>query len=685
MCSSKCAIKYRRPYWFSLGVLLTGTLLRFLYLDSDPHYYEWIGYVTDEGRWVQHARNWVLHGTLVDSASINFHLFMAPLFELSNYLVFKLLGVSIFASRLFTALSGSLMIALFWGRLRRAVTPQALLVGVALLALQSDLVGLSRVAVPEMVVMSLELAIYFLIVLGRSPWHMAAAGVLLMMACGMKATTALMVPIFSVIVFAMPRRAIEARRWRDLNLFLTGFLATGTIGGGIGYFLIPDLISNLSDNIGDITTLIQNFLGVPKLFLYNIVSFPFEHALAYTFNLWALGVWLTVVVWWASAAKEIEFRLHTYLVTSGIWFLLYFILMLSLEYFPTRYKIHILIPMALFITFGTSLIQKVGMVEVIRSFAGAKGRCGLLWLSALSVPTAAFLSPLLTSVSGLVGIDSQRLSIKLFCFLSLLVIVTYGAEKVKRNQRAISFLLVFPLIEGMVWLVLPMLEYVPSFWPTVGFGMHAAYFSLEIFIAITLSFILLKAIDESQCPEGSWVITAVAIFYLAVSLVRIAPDYFDRQYSIRDSSRDLGLLLPASARIATFKAETLFNNNNLRYRSRYKSFGWPAQKPDFLLVTFDYTELKDILAEQYHFIKRYNLWILPQYDRLGSSSVEYVNESLIVVLYKKNEKEQVTQGDEHGTRASALMGMRGTPQAVHGRFPMSLSSDLKPPQWTRTL
>jgi len=295
--------------------------------------------------------------------------------------------------------------------------------------------------------------------------------------------------------------------------------------------------------------------------------------------------------------------------------------------------------MALFITFGTSLIQKVGMVEVIRSFAGAKGRCGLLWLSVLSLPTAAFFSPLLTSVSNLVGIDSQRLSTKCFCVLGLLVVVTYFAEKSKNNRRAISFLLVFPLVEGFVWLVLPMLEWVHSFWPTGGFGMHPAYFALEIFIAITLSFILLKAIDESQSvAEGAWLITAAAICCLAFGLVRIAPDYFYRQYSIRDSSLDLGLLVPASARIATFKAETLFNNNNLRYRSGYRSFGWPAQKPDFLLVTFDYTGLKDILAEQYRFIKRYNLWILPQYDRLGSSSVEHINKSLIVVLYKKNQE-----------------------------------------------
>ena len=287
---------------------------------------------------------------------------------------------------------------------------------------------------------------------------MSAAGVLLLMACGMKATAALMLPIFAAIIFVMPRQATDARRWRDLNLFLTAFLATGTIGAGIGYFLLSDLIPNLLANIGGMTTFIRNFLGVPKRLLYNIVSFPFEHPLAYTFNLWALGAWLTVVVWWASATKKIEFRLHTYLITSGTWFLLYFLLMSSLEYFPDRYKIHILIPMALFITFGTSLIQKVGMVEVIRSFAHAKGRCGLLRLSALSLPTAAFLSPLLTSVRGLVGIDSQRLSTKCFCVLGLLAVVTYFAEKSKAQQRAISFLLVFPLVEGIVWLVLPMLD-----------------------------------------------------------------------------------------------------------------------------------------------------------------------------------------------------------------------------------
>lgn len=58
--------KFTRPqsYWLALGALVTGILLRTLYLDADPHYYDWIGYITDEGLWVQHARSLALHGTL---------------------------------------------------------------------------------------------------------------------------------------------------------------------------------------------------------------------------------------------------------------------------------------------------------------------------------------------------------------------------------------------------------------------------------------------------------------------------------------------------------------------------------------------------------------------------------------------------------------------------------------------
>ena len=51
----------------ALGVLVLGVLLRISYLDSDPHYYAWAGYITDEGRWVENARSLALRGTLFET------------------------------------------------------------------------------------------------------------------------------------------------------------------------------------------------------------------------------------------------------------------------------------------------------------------------------------------------------------------------------------------------------------------------------------------------------------------------------------------------------------------------------------------------------------------------------------------------------------------------------------------
>ena len=610
--------------------MCTGILLRCLYLDADPRYYDWIGYITDEGRWIQEARNLALHGHMDFSSRMNFHLFMAPLFQLSNYLVFELLGVSLWTSRLLTSLAGSAILVLFWGCLRRAVSPQALLVGVALFALQSDLIALSRVAVPEMVVMSFELAVYFLIVLGTSPWQVVSAGALLLVACGMKATAALLFPVFSVMILAMPRSTTDAQRGYDLMLFVIGFLVPGLVGAVTGYFLLSEPMPN---RIGALATLIQLFLGISKPYLYTVISFLFEHSFSYTFNLWSLGVWLTTVVWWASGPNKIDFRLHRYLTTSGIWFLFYLLLMLSLGYFPTRYKIHILMPMALFITFGVSLIQRVGLGAVFQSAAEPKGRLSILWLSLLGLPTAAFFSPLLMSVIALLGVDSQRLSAKLSCFLFSLVAITYVARYVKGNRRAVSFLLVFPLMEGTIWFVLLMLESAPSFWPTAGFGVHAGYISLGILVAITLFSVLSKDILQRGPTEVSRIITALAMCCVTVALVRIAPGYFDRHYSIRDSSQDLGSVVPASAAISTFQAETLFNNNNLRYSS-FRIRTWSSEKPDFVLVAFNIPQIQGILESKYNFIRSYNLWISPEYGYSDSNSAGHPSEGVIVGLYK---------------------------------------------------
>ena len=110
-----------------VAVLVAGVGLRLVHLDADPDYYAWVGYVTDEGRWIAHAREMALFGHLVNTEWL-IHLLLAPLFQAASFVVFALLGVSLWTSRLLTALSGSALLVLFWLGLRRLVTPAAMLV-----------------------------------------------------------------------------------------------------------------------------------------------------------------------------------------------------------------------------------------------------------------------------------------------------------------------------------------------------------------------------------------------------------------------------------------------------------------------------------------------------------------------------------------------------------------------------
>ena len=278
-----------------------------------------------------------------------------------------------------TALCGSLVLVLFWGCLRRVVTPQALLTGLVLLAFQADLVMLSRVAVPEMPLMFLELVIYFIIVAGGTSWRMVAAGLLMLVLIVMKLTTLLYLPIFSIIIVFMPRNtASGSERWRDLQLFWISFATPIAIGGLVGYFFLSKGLPTFQNHVWGLWIAISKLLALANF--YNVISFPFEHSLSHTLNLWALGLWISVLGWLARDRVSIDFQSRRYLTTSAIWFTLYLIVMLSLGYFPSRYKVHILLPMVLFIVVGISQLQRLGIRKVIDFLAEVKGlRVSMAW------------------------------------------------------------------------------------------------------------------------------------------------------------------------------------------------------------------------------------------------------------------------------------------------------------------
>lgn len=621
------------PYWASFAVLAIGIALRFIYLDADPQYYDWVGYITDEGRWIQHARSLTLFGGLFDH-NMDLHFYLAPFYQLLNYLVFKVAGVSLFSSRLLSAFCGSALLVVVWVCLRQVVTPEALLLGVTLLAFQPDLLALSRVAVPEMPAMFFQALIYFVIVKGFSAWRFALAGFLMFLTVGVKATTLLVLPIFSAVIVLMPRHPDRPELWRGLMLFWAAFLLAVAFFIAISIYVQPERSTNFFLRLvflwNNIFRGVVGFSG-----LYGVTSFVFEDEFSVTFNLWAVAVWLAALAWIADE-NRLDFNLRRYFVTAFVWSLLYTALMVSLEYFPTRYKVHALIPMTLCLIVGISIVQRSGIQAISKFFSKVDGASAALWLPVLCLPTAVFFSSLADSVSPLLAVDPERLRTKLGCLAFLLAGMTYVANRYKQNERVIGFLLCFPLLGVAGWAILSTLRNDVAFWPNASTQFHLVWYGAGIFGLTLLTIVFRELFAQWKLAARTRLVTACALLSIVISLPSVAPGYMDPQYSIVNTSRDLGSLLSSYSTISAIRAEGLFNENRLHYWSRTN---WATEKPEVVVTAFMDAKRMLTLQRDYRLMKTYRLLASRQHDWSRSSLSANDGEGVIVSVYERRRRD----------------------------------------------
>ena len=597
------------------AVVAFGVVLRVLYLDADPQYYDWIGYITDEGRWIYQAREMFLFHTISRDPVYEIHLVLAPLFQLVNYFIFSLIGSNSMSSRIFTAICGSATLLLCWKHLHRKVTPHSLLVGLMLLSVQVDFVVLSRLAVPEMATLLCQALVYFGLVAGEpSRRRMAMLGVLMLIAVGMKGTVVFSVGIFSLMILFMPRAADESagrtRRWQNLLWFWGGFVVPVLIAGAVwvGCCVPASLLAfeNLFDSL-HLATLSEfvQFSGA-----YSFFSFFFENSLAPALSILAIGLWLSWLGWTAAAREDVDAVTRRFLVTSTIWIVAYLALMLALDYFPRRYMVHIVLPMVINITVGVSLLHKVGIQKVLTALQH-QDRVQLLRLAIFVLPTAVFLAPLLTSAFAIGGIDPDRLRSQLGCVALAVAVTTYVAGQLARREGALKFFVVFPLIQASLWLILSATCADASLWPTAnGELSHSLY--LGSALVATTATLVITLTGGGAVIAAPRLVTIYALSYLVVSIMRLAPAYLDPHFTIGDTSRDLGILLDGAPSIATHRAESLFNDNSLRYR-RFLPNAPKDYAPEIVVVFDDPWTASEVLETRYHVIKTGVLFVSPQY------------------------------------------------------------------------
>lgn len=600
------------PRWACRGQLLlavvvvAGIVFRFVRLDADPHYYDWIGYITDEGRWIDQARELALFGR-ANELRPTLHMMVAPLFQAVSYVVFRLVDVSIQSSRLISAVSGSVLLLAFWLGMRRVSSAPMLLVPMTMLAFTEDLVVLSRVAVPEMTVMAAHLLIYLMLVADHQrPVLLMLAGVASLITVGIKVTSLPVVGIFALIVLIRPRDPLWAgSRWRDLAAFLTGVLvppagvAALWAARGAGGLLVRS------------QALVGAFVGPNSS--YGAVAFAFDDPMASTLNLWLLALWCALVGWRA-AGQLVDAASRRVLVTSLTWAGAYGVVMLGLSYFPNRYKIHVVVPIASACAVGLSLLQRAGRARIDAIGADERGVRAALTTGFLGLPTAVVIAPLFAGPLGLRVGDPTRLQIKIASVGLALSLIGVVLGALGRRRPSSVFLIVFPVTTALIWSIVQRtgVHDLP-FWPTAGFARHAAG-RLAMLLA-SASVASAATAFRSGSSAAALVLAArvSAVWYLALCLPALMPAIITPHYSILGASRHLAAsLADVSEPIGSSRADGLFREGRLRYRTVWGGT-WPAAPPGVMAIAFDFRDPEGLLERDYCLIDVLPLYVSPMY------------------------------------------------------------------------
>lgn len=475
--------------------------------------------------------------------------------------------------------------------------------------------------------MALELGVFLLLATGRlTARRLLGAGFLLLAMVGVKATTVFLVPILSLVLLLQPRAALGPRRIQALLLFWTP--GTAALALALGALVLG---KGASPAVGKNLALVQSFLGTNRLF--TVLAFPFETEFGPVFNMWAMALCLVGAAWLGRGRVPAEPCVHRVAVGAAVWAALYSVAMVSLAYFPDRYRVHVLIPMAVTLAAGLTLTAPVSL-ESIGVTLRAGGPRGVAVALLLALPTAALWAPVLAGLGSLTGVDPTRLRLKLLCLGVTVVLATWLVRRLVAPVAAWPrALLAAPVVGVLLWLIgqrTGVLD--PHFWPVAGAGLRSWWVAGPWITALLT--LLLVAIGRGWRP-GRWaaLVPAAALAYGGLVLARVAPSYVYPHYTIKETSEALGATLaPGPDLLVAARSEGLFTATRLPYRSTLGRT-WPAHKPERIVIVFRFNDPEDLLARDYTLVATYKLFLSPEYEDEHSPTLDVVHHQETVKVY----------------------------------------------------
>ena len=554
--------------WSTLAATLIGVLLRIVYLDADPYYYAWIGYITDEGRWIETARSLALYGT-VGNYGLNLHFWTAPLFELVHYPLFALFGVSFWSSRLISALSGCALLVWVALRLRGRLNPYSLFLGIALLAAQADLVMLSRVAVPETATMLMETIVFLTLVLGiESRRKIVTAAVLTLVGLGVKVTMTPMILVYALIVVALPRCRDTVCAFR--HRLADGALYAAVIAAAAALAALGALFSGrvaLSNLLAGLPTV--RFLPDAQA-LYRLVSQPFESTISPAWNLMSLAAWIGALTWLASPRGNSDVLPRRLFVGAAIWTVGYCLPMIVLGYFPHRYQVHLLVPLAFMAMFAAESLYSSGIGALRDAHSSRRRGARILAASLVSLPTGVIASPLTVAALAGGGLDPMALRSKLLATALSTALISLSAARLSKAKSLWTFLMTYPFVFAGCWMMWSSMPIDVRFWP------ESSEFSLSpdwmLVASVALVFWALGALvaRRGSALSGRQGVMIAGWAVMVASVLSVAPGYLPPSYTMRQTSRELGTVLDGAGSVTSFAADGLFLENKVPFRAHYR-------------------------------------------------------------------------------------------------------------------
>ena len=541
-------------FWAVLPLTAIALVLRALVLDADPAYPLWAGYVTDEGRWTEFARELVLVGSPNSNELTTIHLVLAPAYQGLAALLFALFGPSMVVARALSALFGVLLVVFVYLALQKRLTAEASVLGAVLIAVQPDLVFLSRSAIPEMPALFFETVAFALLVLGSGAAGAFLAGIALAAALGMKATVAPVILAFFAIAWAATGSGEETVRTRGARV---GSFALGVSVPGFVVLALASIVIAVPD-VSRLTDVVLDFLEPGSV--YGAMARLWYSPEAPGLFVLLAPAWVLASIIFA-AGLEIPDRLRAIYFGSAIWAGTWLLVAAILAYFPARYVSHVFVPLAIHVAAGVSILQHVGerseIMESLRQVAGMRHLVARICISigpAVLVTSVLLLGPL----SLWVATNSLSVQVLVVAGATLVLVVAGVNARPSRNVFIVGLL---PVVFTPVWLTLRLLSDVHSgFWDSDGIGVGVRL------AALLISTLICAAVyrDLEHRRRRAWEYSiAGAVLICTPWLGEVGPRIASPTFTLRTAAASIEAATDAV--VGSVESEGVFLYTNLRF------------------------------------------------------------------------------------------------------------------------